>query len=234
MQLIRPVPVTAEQYVQENFHQQIRAPENCPNCQHAHSLEALCYYWRYVTSMLAAVLRIQVRRFLCRHCRVSVSCLPDFAQPYRLVNSSTVQGGFDGQKARPDVQRWGLLLGSYWKSFERHLPQLIRSVGSAFGPSFAAPSASTVLGANQKSVWQSSHCHTPIGEPVPHLFVWNLSLSPTQILSGSLRLSSLKNQDEGHPHTPNLLSDALGADSLARVCKITHPRQNWPWADTPP
>src|SRR5437870_12394630 len=165
MQLIRPVPVTAEQYVQENFHQQIRAPENCPNCQHAHSLEALCYYWRYVTSMLAAVLRIQVRRFLCRHCRVSVS---------------------------------------------------------------------SVLGANQKSVWQSSHCHTPIGEPVPHLFVWNLSLSPTQILSGSLRLSSLKNQDEGHPHTPNLLGDALGADSLARVCKITHPRQNWPWPDTPP
>ncbi len=141
MQLIRPVPVTAEQYVQENFHQQIRAPQNCPNCQHAHSLEALCYYWRYVTSMLAAVLRIQVRRFLCRHCRVSISCLPDFAQPYRLVNTSTVQAGFDGQKARPDVQRWGQLVGSYWKSFARHLPRLIRSVGSAFGPSFAAPSA---------------------------------------------------------------------------------------------
>ena len=98
MQLIRPVPVTAEQYVQENFHQQIRAPENCPNCQHAHSLEALCYYWRYVTSMLAAVLRIQVRRFLCRHCRVSVSCLPDFAQPYRLVNTSTVQGGLTAKR----------------------------------------------------------------------------------------------------------------------------------------
>jgi hypothetical protein len=142
MQIIRPVPVTAEQYVQENFHTQIRPPENCPNCRQAHSLEALCYYLRYVTSMMrAAVLRIAVRRFFCRHCRVSIRCLPDFAQPYRLVNTSTVEAGFDDQKTRPDVQRWEQLVGSYWKCFERHLPRLIRNVGSALGPSFAAPSA---------------------------------------------------------------------------------------------
>src|SRR6266545_5511895 len=234
MQLIRPVPVTAEQYVQENFHQQIRAPQNCPNCQHAHSLEALCYYWRYVTSMLAAVLRIQVRRFLCRHCRVSISCLPDFAQPYRLVNTSTVQAGFDGQKARPDVQRWGPVGGQLLEKLCTTSASTDPKRGQRVRPLFRRSVGSTVLGANQKSVWQSSHCHTPIGETVPHLFVWNLSMSPTQILSGSVRLSSLMNQDEGHPHTPNLLSDALGADSLARVCKITHPRQNWPWPDTLP
>ncbi len=141
MQIILPVPVTAEQYVQENFHKQVRAPESCPNCQHAQSLEALGYYWRYVTSVLAAVLQIAVRRFWCRHCRVSVSCLPDFAQPYRLVNTPTVQAGFDGQKDRPDVQRWELLLGGYWKCFQRHLPRLIRKVGSAFGACLTCPSA---------------------------------------------------------------------------------------------
>ena len=60
-------------------HKQVKPPENCPNCQQAHILEGLAYYHRYITTATALVLLIWVRRFLCRHCRISVSCLPQFA-----------------------------------------------------------------------------------------------------------------------------------------------------------
>lgn len=133
MQIIYPVPVTPEQYVAEKFHQRIRCPECCPNCRSAQTLEALGYYWRYCSQRLTQALIIWVRRFLCRRCRVSVSCLPDFAQPYRFVNTPTIQAAFNGERHRPEVQHWSALIGTYWRRLIKHLPPLLRIVGSAFG-----------------------------------------------------------------------------------------------------
>jgi len=141
MQRIFPTSLTPEQYAQQDYHKQVRPPENCPNCHRAHSLEALAYYHRYITTVSALVLMIWVRRFLCRACRVSVSCLPAFAQPYQLVNTPTIAAGFNGEEARPEVRRWRLLIGGYWKRFERHLPVLVRQVGNAFGPVPLEPTA---------------------------------------------------------------------------------------------
>ena len=143
MQTIYPTSLTPEQYAEQEYHKQVRPPENCPNCQRAHALEALAYYERYITTATALVLMIWVRRFLCRLCRVSVSCLPAFAQPYRPVNTPTIAAGFNGQDARPEVQRWRLLIDSYWRRFETHLPVLLRQVGNAFGP---VPLRSTAKG----------------------------------------------------------------------------------------
>src|SRR5688572_15427233 len=105
MQKIYRTSLTPEQYVQENHHQQVPRPERCSHCQKLHSLEALSYYLRYITSFTATVLSIWVRRFICRSCRVTTSCLPEFAQPYRLVNTATVSDGFNGHKT-PPVARW--------------------------------------------------------------------------------------------------------------------------------
>jgi hypothetical protein len=133
MQRIYPTSLTPEQYAEQEYHKQVQPPENCPNCQRAHVLEALAYYHRYITTATALVLLIWVRRFLCRHCRISVSCLPQFAQPYRPVNTPTVAAGFSGQDARPEVRRWSQLIKVYWRRFETHLPLLLRQVGNAFG-----------------------------------------------------------------------------------------------------
>jgi hypothetical protein len=141
MQTIYPTSLTPEQYVEQEYHKQVKPPEVCANCKRAHCLEALAYYGRYITTATAAVLTILVRRFLCRLCRVSVSCLPAFAQPYRLVNTPTVAAGFNGEAARPEVQRWRLLIDSYWQRFETHLPVLLRQVGNAFGPVPLRPTA---------------------------------------------------------------------------------------------
>ena len=141
MQTIYPTSLTPEQYAQQKYHQQVRPPENCPNCQRAHVLEALAYYERFITTATALVLLIWVRRFLCRVCGVSVSCLPAFAQPYRPVNTPTIAAGFEGQDTRPEVQRWSQLIDGYWRRFENHLPVLLRQVGNAFGPVPLQPAA---------------------------------------------------------------------------------------------
>lgn len=140
MQTIVKTSLTPQQYAEQDYQKQVKPPENCPNCGRAHSLEALAYYHRYVISMLA-VLLIGVRRFLCRHCRVSVSCLPDFAQPYRAINTGTVESGFNEQIQNRTVPHWDTLLRSYWRRFQRHLPVLVREVGNAFGPLPLQPTA---------------------------------------------------------------------------------------------
>ena len=140
MQTIYPTSLTPEQYVEQEYHRQVKAPENCPNCQRARVLEALAYYCRYITTATALVLLIRVRRFLCRHCRISVSCLPAFAQPYRVVNTPTIAEGFNGQNT-PQAARWSELIGSYWQRFETHLPRLLSQVGNALGPLPLQPTA---------------------------------------------------------------------------------------------
>jgi hypothetical protein len=141
MQRIFQTSLTPEQYAEQEHHRQVPPPENCPNCQRARSLDALAYYRRYITTATALVLWIWVRRFLCRRCRVSVSCLPDFAQPYRLVNNPTIEAGFNGETGRPEVQRWDRLVQAYWRRFETRLPELLRQVGNAFGPAPLQPAA---------------------------------------------------------------------------------------------
>jgi len=140
MQTIYPTSLTPEQYAEQEYHKQVRPPESCPNCQHAHVLEALTYYQRYITTATVLVLFIWIRRFVCRHCRVTVSCLPSFAQPYRPVNTVTVADGFN-EKATDQTARWIGLIQCYWRRFEKHLPMLLRQVGNAFGPVPLKPTA---------------------------------------------------------------------------------------------
>jgi hypothetical protein len=139
MQTIFQTSLTPEQYAEQDYQHQVPPPEICPNCGRALTLEALGYYHRYV-STAALVLWIWIRRFWCRHCRVSVSCLPQFAQPYRVVNTPTVAAGFNGEVTRA-VEHWQHLIGDYWRRFEAHLPVLVRQVGNAFGPLPLQPTA---------------------------------------------------------------------------------------------
>ena len=44
MQTIYPTSLTPEQYAEQDYHTQVRPPENCPNCRRAQALEALAYY----------------------------------------------------------------------------------------------------------------------------------------------------------------------------------------------
>lgn len=135
MQIIVEVGIDPASYVNEEYQRRVRAPSVCPNCGRAQALEAHGYYWRWVTALCGLVIQIAVRRFCCRHCPVTVSCLPQFAQPYRLVCNQTIEAFFGGEKDRCDVERWQELLGRYRRSYESFLAELRAACGALFGRS---------------------------------------------------------------------------------------------------
>ena len=133
MQVMVEVGCGPEEYAREQRHCLVAAPSRCPNCESSGKLEALGYYPRYTTDAQGRAIEILVRRFQCGSCAITVSCLPDFAQPYRILNSATVEAYFRGQCERHDVLRNEELLRRYWRrfvSFSATLPQVL---GGGFG-----------------------------------------------------------------------------------------------------
>ena len=94
-------------------------------------LELPGVYERYVsngsTSQLIAVLR-----YRCGQTGATVSLLPDFAQPYRLLASELIEDYFLG-RANGFVDAWLGLLKSYRKGFEAWYEKLSALVGFSLG-----------------------------------------------------------------------------------------------------
>jgi hypothetical protein len=133
MQKIVRMKLSVEAYVGEQFHRRMRPPSQCPNCGRFHRLWALGYYPRYTTGALGKAIAILVRRFRCRYCWVTVSCLPSFAQPYRLVNHTTLEAFLKGRHRRRDVEAQRELLRRYLRRFAEWRPELLKIIGHRFG-----------------------------------------------------------------------------------------------------
>lgn len=101
-------------------------PRNCPNCGSGKRLRALGYYVRYLSQAeRAGVMGIHVRRFRCHDCLRSVSLLPSFAQPYRLLRNHLVERFFNREdEESPDALWWRGLLAKYWSRYTGWLPIL--------------------------------------------------------------------------------------------------------------
>lgn len=123
-----------EDYIAELAHRAVPAPQACCRCAAKHRLESLGYYSRGLSSLVAmAVLSIFIRRFRCHRCGGTVSFLPSFAQPYRLVRNETVQQFFEGSLDDLAVQRWEYLLRRYAKRFRAWFPLLLVITGRHSG-----------------------------------------------------------------------------------------------------
>lgn len=129
MQIIRPVAVSPEQYANEDLQQTIKPPTRCPHCGAQEALMALGYYSRHLTSVERSVLRIFVRRFRCCICQKTVSILPSFAQPYRLVLNVTINEFFNGTVSAHGL-KWLSLLKQYWNRFKKWLPAVESTIAS--------------------------------------------------------------------------------------------------------
>lgn len=66
---------------------------------------------------------------------MTVSCLPRFAQPYRVVCNATIEAFFEGSSARNDVRAWSELLGRYRRAYQRWFGSLRMECGALFGRS---------------------------------------------------------------------------------------------------
>jgi hypothetical protein len=109
-------------------------PYACPNCDKPHWINALGYYSRYVTDPEdGAVIQILVRRFLCHRCLRTISLLPIFCQPYRLVDIVTFVCFLLGTYTSKATMYWQDLLQAYKKCFVTWLSQLSQAMGWAYG-----------------------------------------------------------------------------------------------------
>jgi len=102
MQKIVRVKLSVEAYAREQFHTQMPPPAQCPRCGWLHRLWAHGYYERYSTGSAGKPIAFSVRRFRCTCCGVTISCLPCFAQPYRLVSHTTLEAFVKGRHRRVD------------------------------------------------------------------------------------------------------------------------------------
>lgn len=126
---------TPEDYFVAHKQTSMVRPPCCPHCSAVRSLAALGYYERWLSGSTGKLLRLSIRRFRCRVCGHTVSLLPDFAQPYRLVRNVAIERYFSGGSEQDDVRRQILLLRCYWWRFINWLPELSSSLGASLGRS---------------------------------------------------------------------------------------------------
>jgi hypothetical protein len=140
MQIIFTVALSPDRYAKEGFQRSIQRPASCPRCGTRNALAALGYYSRNVTGTKRGVLRIFVRRFRCRHCGRTVSILPSFAQPYRLVLNATINEFFGGTLGANSLS-WLSLLQQYWNRFTKWIPEINHVIKSVVERSPPHPDA---------------------------------------------------------------------------------------------
>jgi len=133
MQRILACELSPEQYIESQAHRQVRPELTCPNCGRVASLHRHGVYERGLTGRRGQLLRILVVRFFCWMCRRTVSYLPDFTLPYRLVGTATLEAFLEGEHGALEVQRWMDLLGSYRRRMLSFCPRLVFVVGCGLG-----------------------------------------------------------------------------------------------------
>ena len=122
-----------EEYVHDGAHRKVTRPEICAICGSPGGMLAHGYYSRSVT-IPGPIMRllIQIRRFLCFFCRRTTSMLPDFAQPYRLVATDTVNEYLAGSRDTAEVKRWSEHLGRYQQRFEDRIQETRFALATAY------------------------------------------------------------------------------------------------------
>jgi len=133
MQVIFAFHGGPEEYARDGAHRKVARPDDCPICGKLGEMRAHGYYSRSVSAPgKIRLLLIQIRRFLCRACRRTTSMLPDFAQPYRLVATDTVDRYFSGTRDGADVNAWFEHLARYQKRFDERLLETKTALATAY------------------------------------------------------------------------------------------------------
>ena len=179
MQRIYPCEHTVEQYVSSEAHRQVIAESVCPQCRRGRSLRRHGSYDRWVTSEIGVVVLILVARFLCVGCHRTVSYLPSFCLPYRVIHGATFEVFLNGDRRDLAVRRWEDLLKSYERRMHGFQPEFLRVVGRGLGrappggPAFwpwLKEACGSMTAATRRlvehfkiTVFRSYQCHQPCG-----------------------------------------------------------------------
>jgi len=89
MQILHPFAGSVTQYAEEISDPDRYRPDHCPQCEAKQPLTGHGFYCRTLVD-LAFDGVIQVRRYLCRICKRTVSLLPEFALPWLRFRISVI------------------------------------------------------------------------------------------------------------------------------------------------
>ena len=113
---------------------------------------------------------------------MTVSCLPHFAQPYRVIANATIEAFFDGRTHQPDVHRWEQLLGSYRRTYHGWFRSLRRECGAWFGRAPPDEEPLSFLAPDLGRLWRPGRRHRQTGQPSEGNAFWPLPLPPASDL----------------------------------------------------
>ena len=187
MQILHPFTGSAQQYAEEVSNPDRYRPDHCPQCPARQPLIAHGFYSR---TLVEAGFDgcIQVRRYLCRSCRRTVSLLPQFALPYlrfgitvialflvsRLLQGLTlaVAALAAWQKAMP-YQR-----GQFWiRRFGKQAERLCAALAALCAPAPAANFVCRALHMLESIGWIAAHRFL-FADLRMHLLGWPTFLAP--------------------------------------------------------
>ena len=133
MQVIFAFHSGPEEYARDGAHRKVVRPVDCPICGKPGVLRAHGYYSRAVSGPgRTRLLLIWIRRFLCLACRLTTSMLPDFALPFRLVATDTVDKYFSDARDGVEVKIWLEHLVRYEKRIEERIPETRAALETAY------------------------------------------------------------------------------------------------------
>ena len=187
MQILHPFSGSAQQYAEEVSNPDRYRPDHCPQCPARQPLIAHGFYSR---TLVEAGFdgSIQVRRYLCRACRRTVSLLPQFALPYlrfgitvialflvsRLLQGLTLAAAALAawQKAMP-YQR-----GQFWiHRFGKQAEPLCAALPVLCAPAPAADFVARALTMLESIGWITAHRFL-FADLRMHLLGWPAFLAP--------------------------------------------------------
>jgi hypothetical protein len=185
--MLHPFSGSAQQYAEEVSNPDRYRPDHCPQCPARQPLIAHGFYSR---TLVEAGFdgSIQVRRYLCRSCRRTVSLLPQFALPYlrfgitvislflvsRLLQGLTLAAAAlaASQTAMP-YQR-----GQFWiRRFRKQVEPLCAALAALCAPAPAADFVARALAMLESIGWITAHRFL-FADLRMHLLGWPAFLAP--------------------------------------------------------
>lgn len=122
---------TTAEYTREQMHRLVKRPDRCLCCGHDR-VHRHGHYDRFLVHD-GKPHTILVARFLCPRCRRTISMLPSFVLPYRLLPGSMVQSWFAGDRSHAGTAQYESLLKDYQRCWERQCVTLHAMLGGALG-----------------------------------------------------------------------------------------------------
>lgn len=187
MQILHPFSGSAQQYAEEISNPDRYRPDHCPQCPARQPLIAHGFYSR---TLVEAGFdgSIQVRRYLCRSCRRTVSLLPQFALPYlrfgitvislflvaRLLDGVTLSvAAAKAAQATMPYQR-----GQFWvRRFSRQAAALCAALAAWCAPAPASNFTYRALHILESIGWIAAHRFL-FADLRMHLLGWPAFLAP--------------------------------------------------------